>query len=906
MVREAAKRQNDSAHEETEPRWLLAGKLTPPRQHVTITQRAPLIEHLSVNSVRRLTIMVSPAGFGKTTLLTQWAAHVRNRPGTLTSWLSLDEEDNEPGRFLAYLILSLSRAGVNLDRLGVSERNPSIDTNIQGVVAKLILAVNRQPDKVLIILDDYHRLRSPAVDVIVETLIDRGGDQIHFAIAGRKRPTFQVSALNARGQVNYLDASDLALSEAEAQTVLGPAVTRSDLALVHARTEGWAVALQLARLWLERGKRTPDRLKDFSGRTTEMAEYLVEQVVNDLPEDLRAFVLETSILDRLNPDLANAVRLKSDSSMLLERLENFNALIVSLDEERHWYRYHHLFAEFLVQRLYRTTGAVASDLHRRAAHWLAANDDLIPAIDHALAAEDQDLAIHIVREGGGWELVLSRGIGYSRNVLKKFSYLTIRNELTLQLMQAYLDAKLGHQDKAMEMLRLAEFSAPDFNAEQRRDFFVISSLVRCYLDEMDAPDFVSSIEAGLAQLPPDDHLGRATVGATVVVAAIGWGNIRLATSASIAAAKEMQSANSKLGANYMLLHLGNCRLLSGQLREAQRLLGSALSEAEENFGTESSLRGIAGCFLAYSLYLDNQLADADALIERSLDTIQTIDGWFDVYAAAYEILVRRTMQEKGLDAAMSMLDDATLAGRERNFVRLTALASAWRVEILAASGHLAEAKREAGAANLEAITLRESLPSFEWRMRAASAMAMARVSFANGASAQAWHILHQVSDDFFRVGINLPARRMQAMGLIALREHPDDERMLRDLGECIDFVAKEGGARILLNGGAGMESVLQNALKSIGRSAVNRREVLTTLLGDLRKEQSRPLDEFSASELNVLRELRLGRPNKVIARTLDVSENTVKFHLKHIYRKLNVDSRAAAIAAAINRNLLDA
>lgn len=908
MAKQGTQQEGDTSSNDAtgaiEADWLLVGKLTPPKQHVTITLRTRLIDHLSVNSVRRLTILVSPPGFGKTTLLTQWSTRLAERPGTHASWLSLDEEDSEPGRFLAYLILSISDAGVDLGKLGVAGRNPSIETNVQGVVTKLLLAIARQPNKLLIILDDYHRVQSAAVDAIVETLIDKGGDQIHLAVSGRKRPSFQVSALNARGQVNYLDASDLALSEAEAQTILGPAVSRSDLALVHARTEGWAVALQLARLWLDRGKRSPDRLKDFSGQTAEMAEYLVEQVVNDLPDDLRDFVLATSILDRLNADLANSVRMKTDSAELLERLANFNALLVPLDDHGHWYRFHHMLAEFLVQRLYRTSSATAPDLHRRAARWLAQHDDLIAAIDHALAAEDQGLAIEIVCKAGGWELVLSRGIGYSRNILKKFPYLTVRSELTLQLMQAYLDSKLGHHDKAMEMLRLAEFSRADLNPGQRRDLLVISSLVRCYLDEMQEPAFLSGAQQDLASLPQHDHLARATVGAAVVVAAIGWGDVELATAASLTAAQEMQSAHSSLGANYIMLHLAHSRMLSGHLREAQRLLNNALVAAEGNFGTESALKGIVGCILAYSLYLDNRLKEADGWIERSLESIQTIDGWFDVYAAAYEILVHRTMQEKGLDAAMNVLEAASLVGRERNFIRLTGLTSAWRVELLAGAGHLADAKREAGAVGLEAIIKRGTLPSFEWRIRVAATVAMAKIAYASGASAQAWHLLHQVSGDFFRGGLVMPARSMQAMGLLALREHPDDDRMLRDLDDCLNFIAQEGGERVVLNCGPGIESVLQNALKSTGRSAVNRRAVLTSLLKETRQEQSEPHDEFSASELNVLRELRQGCPNKTIARTLDISENTVKFHLKHIYRKLDVDSRAAAIAAAIDRNLL--
>jgi LuxR family maltose regulon positive regulatory protein len=622
-------------NDEVDPDWLFVGKLTPPKQHVTISFRSRLIEHLNVNSLRRLTILVSPPGFGKTTLLSQWFNHQIVQDGALASWLSLDEEDAEQDRFLAYLILSISRAGIDLGKLGVVARNLSIDANLSRMILDLLAAIERQPNRLLIILDDYHRVRSPSVDKIVEMIIAKGDDKIRLAISGRQRPTFQTSALNARGQINYVDASDLVLSKAEAHTILGPEVSGADVAMIHAHTEGWAVALQLARLWLDRGQRNPLRLKDFNGQSAEMAAYLVEQVVNDLPENLREFVLQTSILDRFNADLANSVRMKSDSGSLLDQLVNFNALLVPLDDNRDWYRYHNMFAEFLVQRLYRTSISTVPDLHRHAARWLATHDDLILGVNHALAADDHDLAVQLVREARGWELVLSHGIGYTRSLLKKFPYLTVRSELVLQLMQAYLDAKLGLHDKAMEMLRLAEFSKADFNPDQLRDLLVVSALVRFYLDEMNTPTFLRDLTGDLESLSRGDHLARAVVGSIIVTGAIAWGYVELATSASLTAAQEMLDAHGTHRASYISLHRGNSRMLGGHLLDAQKLFNGALFAAEEHLGTESALKGIVGCFLAYSLYLDNRVEEADGWIERSLESILTVGGWFDVFSAAY-------------------------------------------------------------------------------------------------------------------------------------------------------------------------------------------------------------------------------------------------------------------------------
>ena len=266
------------------PDWLLVGKLAPPEHRITVASRDALLSRLDASLTRSLSVVVSPPGFGKTTLMTQWWRALRQRPDVYACWLTVDDLDSEVSRFMAGVILSVARSGVDVGPLEVAARQQSIDPNVRPIALALLESIRRSGRRTVLILDDFHRARSRAVDEVVEILINHSHGELHLAVSGRTRPTFHVSALLARGLVTLLEAGDLSLSLEQASQVFGPNVTAADLAILHARTEGWAVALQLARLWLDRGHHKPDALKDFSGRTTEMTDYLAEQIVADLPQ----------------------------------------------------------------------------------------------------------------------------------------------------------------------------------------------------------------------------------------------------------------------------------------------------------------------------------------------------------------------------------------------------------------------------------------------------------------------------------------------------------------------------------------------------------------------------------------------------------------------------------------------
>ncbi len=900
---ESAPGPDDTLEHERDTGWLLVGKLAPPEQRVTVAARPMLLKRLDEGLTRPLSVIVSPPGFGKTTLLNQWWRSLRSRPDLNACWLTLDEIDAEVSRFMAGLIMSVASAGVDVGSLEVAARQQSIDTYVRPIVLALLEAIYRSPNRTVLILDDFHRARARPVEQVIEMLIEHGRDHLHLLVSGRSRPHLHVSALLARGMATLLQASDLALSLEQAAQIIGPDVSPADLTLLHARTEGWAVALQLARLWLERGRHRPDVLTEFSGCTTEMTDYLAEQIIDDLPGDLREFLLETSILERFDAALANQVRGRSDSEVLLERLQSFDALLVPLDDEREWFRFHRLFADFLSQRLRRDPAQRFAALHQRAARALAELGDLPEAVQHAKAAEDTALAVALTRAAGGWELILRKGIGYARSVLKIFDAQTIRSHPTLQVTQVYLDIKLGRFAAARELLSLAADSAGEVTRRDRRDFTIIKSLWDVYIDDVTGEGWLAEIGSRYESLDPADHLGRGTLSCGLAVSALCWGSAVQAEAASRRAIHEMRNAGSILGVNYAFLHFAHSQLLRGRLREAETLFREALVMAEENFGADSGLKALCGAFVGYCLYLKGDQAASHPLIEL---LATTTDGWVDLFATAYEAQARDAFARGGLQEALDILSRAATVAMDRQLARLGRMVAAWRVEVLTLAGRHAEARSEAMASGIFATASERGSPDCQWRVRLAATMAVGRLQAATGSTAQALQLLESATTEFRASGLLLSSYRLDALTIVTLKRRGAQEEALSRLQQLLEYIAAEGAIGILLEQGRDLEHLMLLAQRRNRELMLSgaQRDLITQVLGLMQQERPGEKDGFSARELAVLRELCNGRSNKAIGEALDLSENTVKFHLKRIFKKLGADSRAGAVTAALQQRLV--
>ncbi len=400
------------------PTPILATKLYVPPTQPSVVHRPRLTERPNEGLDRRLTLISAPAGFGKTTLLSEWVATLP-RPA---AWLSLDEGDNDPTRFLAYLVSALRTVAENIGEgvLGALESPQPPPT--ESVLTALLNEINTVPDDFALVLDDYHVVDSRPVDDALTFLLEHLPPRMHLIIAPREDPNLPLARLRARGQLTELRAADLRFTPSEAaeflNQMMGLDLSEEDIAALETRTEGWIAGLQLAAISMRGREDATGFIESFTGSHHFVLDYLVEEVLGQQSESVQAFLLSTSILDHLCGPLCDAVLQDSSASgqETLEYLEHANLFLAPLDDERRWYRYHHLFAELLRQRLHQSAtsstgderGSVA-ELHRRASIWYEDNGLKIEAFQHAAAANDVERAERLI-EGEGAPLHF-RGAG---------------------------------------------------------------------------------------------------------------------------------------------------------------------------------------------------------------------------------------------------------------------------------------------------------------------------------------------------------------------------------------------------------------------------------------------------------------------------------------------------------------
>ena len=394
---------------------LLATKLYIPSIRTNLVPRSRLIEKLNDGLDRKLTFICAPAGFGKSTLVTDWVLNLS--PASTTeyriSWLSLDKNDNAPTRFLTYLIFALNQSAEGEIALGKNALTmlQAPQPSIEAVLTSLINDVSAIPDEIVFVLDDYHDIESPPVDDALTFLIEHLPPQLHLVIVTRVDPQLPLARLRARNQLIELRASDLRFTSSEAANflnrVMGLDLSAIDITALEKRTEGWIAGLQLAAISMQGHTDVSAFVNAFTGSHRMVLDYLVEEVLHQQPEDIQDFLLQTSVLDRLSGSLCDAVWFDPSETSdntdenargqhILENLEHSNLFIIPLDENRNWYRYHHLFADLLRQRLKQVKPDTLPELHRRASLWYRQQGFRVEAIDHALHSADYEQAIELI------------------------------------------------------------------------------------------------------------------------------------------------------------------------------------------------------------------------------------------------------------------------------------------------------------------------------------------------------------------------------------------------------------------------------------------------------------------------------------------------------------------------------
>ncbi len=643
-----------------------------------------MVERLNEGLDRKLTLISAPAGFGKTTLVSEWIANCE-RPA---AWLSLDAGDNDLNHFLAYLVAALQTVAANLGAgvLKVLESPPPVPT--EPVLTALLNEITAVPDPFVLVLDDYHVIDADPVDSALTFLLERLPPHVHLVIATREDPNLPLARYRVRGQLTELRAADLRFTPAEAAAflnqVMGLDLSAEDITTLETRTEGWIAGLHLVALALQgtdsmQGHRdAASFIESFTGSHRFVLDYLVEEVLQQQSQSVQAFLLRTSIPDRLCGPLCDAVLHESDASgqERLEYLERANLLVVPLDDRRQWYRYHHLFADVLQARVHKEQPELVPVLHLRASAWYEQNDLPADAIRHALAAEDFERAAglielewSVVRRSCfrsptwlGWVKALPQELVQARPVLSVGYALELLNsgelaaaEIQLRDAERWLeptaDTNEPPQDPAAEMVVV--------NKEEFSSIRALLATVRGFHAQAlgDVAGTLGHARRALSPASEADYYTRGMASSLLGLATWTNGDLETASRSIADAAASLQRAGNALFAIVIAFVLADIRIAQGCLHEAVDAYKQALQLATAQ--GESILQGTADLYLGLS-ELHHEQGDR----ESSRQHLRRSEELGEQVAAPYwpfrlALTKARIEQSRGdLDGALDLLDEA--------------------------------------------------------------------------------------------------------------------------------------------------------------------------------------------------------------------------------------------------------
>ena len=604
------------------PAALLETKFYVPRSRHGLVPRPRLSERLDRGTASKLMLVSAPAGFGKTTLLTEWLAAGPAPPADerLVAWLSLDPGDNDPASFWAYVIAALREVASGVGESALALLHASPPPPIETVLTVLLNDLGAIAADIVLVLDDYHVIDAREVQDGMAFLLDHLPSQLHVVIAGRADPALPLPRLRARGELVEIRAAELRFTPDEAAAyfngMMGLQLTARDVAVLEGRTEGWVAALQLAALSMQGRDDIGGFIAGFAGDDRYVVDYLAEEVLQRQSDRVQIFLLQTSILGRLSGPLCDAVTGQGDGKAMLEALDRGNLFLVSLDDRRRWYRYHHLFADVLQARLLDEQPGQVPDLHRRASAWYEQNGEQSEAIGHALAAEDFDraadlaeLAIPAMRRARqeaklrGWLEVLPDEVVQVRPVLSVYfaGALLTSGELEgvegrLRDAERWLEPATG--DREEPQVPSAEMVVADEEEYRRLPGTIEMYRAGQALARGDAPGTIRHAERAIELALDDDHLCRASAAGLLGLVYWGSGDLEAghrAYSVCVAGLRRAGFVADILGCS---IALADIRITQGRLGEALRTYEQALQLGPEQGG--SVLRGTADMYVGMS------------------------------------------------------------------------------------------------------------------------------------------------------------------------------------------------------------------------------------------------------------------------------------------------------------------
>ena len=885
------------------PASILATKLYVPPPRPKTVLRPRLIERLNegLSSDRKLTLISASAGFSKTTLVSEWIVDSR-RP---TAWLSLDRGDNDPACFLTYLVAALQTIAPNIGAGALAVLQSPQPPPTESILTTLLNEITAIQSNFILVLDDYHVIDSKPVNQAVAFLLEHLPPQIHLVIATREDPPLPLALLRARGQLTELRAADLRFTPTEAadflNQVMGLNLTVEDVAALEARTEGWIAGLQLAAISMRGYPDAAGFIKSFTGSHRFVLDYLVEEVLQRQSESIQAFLLRTSILDRMCGPLCDAV-LGSPAACgqeTLEYLERANLFIVPLDSERRWYRYHHLFAELLRQRLHQsafsgTNEGGAAEYHIRASRWYEDHGLEIEAFQHAAAGNDIERAERII-QGKGIPLHFRGAVAAILDWLASLPKTVLDARPSLCVRYATLSLVAGQTTGVEEKLQAAEAAIaaalqgaePD---DKTRDLIgqIASSRATLALTRYQPEAMITQARRALEYLSPDSVFSRIRAIWTLGFAYQVQGNRAAAGQAYTEAIAISQASGNIRMTIVATISLGAIQEFENHLYQAAETFRSGLQLAGDHpqpFENEAHL-GLARIFYEW-----NDLEAAEQHGQQGLQLARQYDRVIDRYILSEVFLARLKLARGDVAGASAIIAEADKSVRQENFVHRIPDVAAAQVLVLLRQGDLAAAAR---------LAQTHLLP-----------ISQARVCLAQGDSSAALALLSPLRQQMEVKDWQDERLKVMVLQAVALHAHDETDKAVHLLGDALTLAEPGGFIRLFVDEGPPMAQLLS---EKTARGVVSDYEGKLLAAFDAAEQRSRPesdlspaqplVEPLSQRELEVLRLIAQGLSNQDIGERLFVALDTVKGHNRRIFDKLQVQRRTEAIARARELGLL--
>lgn len=891
---------------------LLATKLFVPAIRPHLVERPQLLDKLDQAENSRLILVTAPAGYGKTTAIAFWLAK-RNKP---VAWVSLDQSENDPLMFLAYVVGALQNVHVascrSADTLIQSPEPPSIEV----ILTYLLNDLSCMDQDCLLVLDDFHVIDDEEVHTAVTFLIEKAPANLQILIASRHQPELPLAKLQARNQVTSLNVLDLRFNHTESaqfvNNVMGLALNVAQIQELESRTEGWVAGLQLAALSLQGRSGTAHFVHDLAGDDRLIANFLIDEVLSQQSDRTQRFLLATSILERFSPELCNTLLDTDDAQEVLKQLEDANLFLVPLDNKGEWYRYHHLFGEMLRNRLEQQLPEMMPLLFQRAVTWHAEHDLTEAAINYAIESQDYAEAARLI----AGIVLRMQDSGKRLLLIKWFEQIPAPFLLKHNLWMHYLLAQFYYSrfNQSLEFMHSffanETVEAPEIEYDEARTNS-LRSILLATIDlhtSMNAPNVRQVLQETVTALPENEFLGNGIAWGHYGSASLMMGYVADAKDTldkALAVIRRRTYTVQQVFASYQAEAVASAGALRQSSQMYQRASQTAYSKGTHEGDTFSNI-----LFGLGSLHYEwNDLNKADDLISRSIQIVGKSKS-IDRMLHCYQVLLRlRTTQGEFEEVAQCLAYAEQVALEYDNPPLVMDRINALRARQDLDKGDRLAADRWRMAFERDNQQQIDGLQEFEW-------LTVARIYASGAYFDKALALLENAHDIAMRQG---RVRQVIKISAILTRTHAEAgqwEDALALLKRTLELAVVEGYIRSFLDEGPSIQACLEKLRdqQEPGISA-NIQEYIRVLLMEFAAEETRqkvsttaepdPEDELlTPRELEALQLLAEGHTYSEIANHLVISENTLKFHLKNVYSKLGVRNRTMAVLKARENNLI--